>query len=603
MISKPLRKTLIFSGIVIGVILLAIAGGVIYLETNAEKIAEDLLLKEYQGSEISKVYEITYDNIRIGLLSGNLKIKNLSITPRVSFYEADDTLRLKYPQLFDLKLPSLTITGIDENFSLSLKHISLEKIVVSRPEIVLINHLTKAEKKRAKALKAQQTKPKKPDQSQVQTYALQSFELKRGNFIYYDHKKQTRVLAAGKINLSIADLVVEGSPDAAALLKILQEQVQISIGDFSYPTPDGMYDIRVGEVQKNHGDSSLNISGFELLPRYKKREFGHKVGKQTDRMQIAVDKISIQGFDAQKYLQDQEIFIGGIVIEGLYLNAFRDKNVPFDFDRYPKMPQQALAHLDMPLDIRKVLIRDSEVLYEQFDAEATEAGKVPIKDLYATIVNVSNIPEQINQHGPMTWDLKAKFFDATGLDVRIEFSENIHTPDFTFSGSMEQMDMTAFNQMIEPTEYLRIESGVIQSMDFEATANGEYVEGEMMMLYHDLKISGLRKVSKKEKDEMGFFSALANVVIRQFNPPKNSEDEPVSSAIFFVRNKHKGIFNYLAKGLISGIKSTILPSISSPKKRYQREVEKEEKKSARELQKEERQKKRAAKKEARENKK
>ncbi len=590
--SKTLRKTLIVSGIVIIAIVLAIVGGLIYLDKNAGKIAENFLQKEYQGSEFSKVYEIKYDNISIGLFSGNLKIKNLSIAPRPSFYEADDTLRLKYPHLFDIKLPSLSITGIDENFSLSLKNISLESIVMSRPEIILIDHLTIAKKKQAKALRAQHTKQNKPDQSQEQSYALQSFELKRGSFSYYDHKKQLQVLAAGKINLRIDDLLVEGSPDEAALLNIFKEQVQISIGDFFYPTPKGMYDIRVEDVQKNPGDSSLNITGFELVPNYKKKEFGHKVGKQTDRLQIKVDNILIGGLDFEKYLQEQEVYINRIVITGLFLNAFRDKNVPFNYNRFPKMPQQALAGMEVPLDIRKILVKDSEVLYEQLNEGAGRTGQVPIKKLYATLANVSNIPEQIREFGPMSWDVRTNIFGASTLDVKFQFDENIRKPDFSISGSLQQMNMTAFNQMTEHTEYIRIEEGMIQSMDFEATANGEYMEGELFMLYSDLKIKGLRKAAKKEKEEMGLLSAMANMVIRQFNPPKNKRDEPVSSQIFFVRDKNKGIFNYLAKGIISGIKATILPSVSSPKKRYEKRIEKESKKEARQKKREEKKKKR-----------
>lgn len=590
--SKTIRKILIISGIVILGILLVLAGGLIYLDRNAEKIVEDLLEKEYKGSEISHVYEIKYDNIHIGLFSGNLKIKNLKITPRPAFYEADDTLRLKYPELFDVYLPSVSITGIDENFSLSPERISLDEIRMIRPEITLIDHLTSAEKKQAKAIKANRKTKKKTGEAKVKKYSLKSFVLSRGSFGLFDHKKQSAILGAGDININIRDLTVEGLPDKESLLNILQEHVKISVGDFSYPTPDGMYEIRVGEVQKKPGEPTISISNFELIPGFDKMEFGVKAGKQTDRMQIEIDHITVENFDARKYMMDQEVFIGRIVIDGLYLNAFRDKNVPFDYDRYPKMPQQSLASLNLPLDIREVLIKDSEVLYEQVNKDATDPGKVPIKNLYATLVDVSNIPGQIRKFGPMFWDVKANFFNAASLELQVEFTENIHEPDFTFSGTMEQMDMTAFNQMIEPTEYLRIESGVINSMDFEASANSEYVEGELMMLYSDLKIKGLRKVTKKERDEMGFFSALANVVIRQFNPPKNKEGEPVSSQIFFVRDKNKGIFNYLAKGLISGIKATILPSVSSPKKRFEKQVERKDRKDEKQERKEQRRKKR-----------
>jgi hypothetical protein len=595
--SNTLRKVLIIFGVIILLVVLTLGGALIYLNRNADAIAADFLKKEYEGSELSQVYDISYGDISVGLISGSFKISQLNVSPKESFFTSHDSLRLKYSTLFRVHIPSLKITGLDENFSLSLSEINLERILVSSPSITLIDHLTAAEKEIAASIKRSQKQKAKEGEGKIQQFNLRNFEIRNGSFSYFDRKKQAEVVAAGSINVAYEDVSIAFAGEMETLVSRTVKDSRISVGKIKYPVPNGFYVIEVGEIVNLSGSHDFSIIDFELIPQYDKMDFGKVFGKQTDRMQISLREIAVKGFDFEKFLNEDQIFIDHILVDGLYLNAFRDKNIPFDYTRFPKMPQQSLAELKTPLDIREIKITNSEVLYEQLGVEGIEPGQVPIKAINGSIRNVSNIAAQIEKHGPMVWEIDANFFAEGQLHLMVEFTEDLSQPDFSFSGSMQQMDMKNFNQMIEHTEYIRIDSGMIQSMTFEAVANSEFVDGELLMEYENLKIAGLRRVSKKEKDELGFFSAIANVVIRQFNPAKKHEGEPMVSEIFYERDKNKGIFNYLSKGLISGIKSTILPSISSPRKHYEKKIEKEEKKSAREQRKEERQKRREEKKE------
>lgn len=596
--SKTLRKVLIISGVIILFILIVAVGGLIYLNHNADKIAGDLLAKEYAGTEISRVYNISYDDISIGLFSGRVHISNLKVSPKDTFYEAHDSLRLKYPVLFDVAVPRLSITGIDENFSLSLEEISLEGISISGPSITIINHLSKADKEKARTRKAQKQKNATAGDVKIKRLLLQAFEINKGSFSYFDRQTQKELVSAGTIRVESESLDIAIADDMQAVFHKVIKASRFSIGKISYPTADGFYVLKVGDLVNNSDSFDLSLLDFELIPQYDKMEFGKKYGSQTDRLEIRLRELKVSDFDVKRFLNEGRIYIGQVAVNGFSLSAFRDKNVPSDASRFPRMPQQSLAELSIPLDIREVSITDSEVVYEQMVVDGTIPGRIPINHINGSVVNISNTQQDIEANGPMRWDLEGDIFGEGKLRLAVEFTEWIQQPDFSFSGSVEEMDMKVFNQMIEHTDYLRIESGIIQSMSFDASANSEYVEGELLMLYDNLKITGLRKVSKKEKEELGLLSALANVVIRQFNPSKNKDGEPVKSQIFFERNKNKGIFNYLARGVISGIKSTILPSISSPKKRYIKAVEKEDKKSEREQRKEERQKKRAARKAA-----
>lgn len=585
-------KVLKIIGIILALVILITAGGLIYLDRNVEKIAEGFLEKEFKKSELSKVYEISYSNVKISLLSGKIIFEDLIISPRDSFFTAPVELRFKYLLVYKIEIPEFSVSGLTENFYLNLEEIVLEEIKFNNPVITMIDHLTVDEKKLAKAQAESIVADSAQKKKELGAFSLSGFSVKNGNFKFFSKIKNKTIVKAGKINIEIINLKLSPGQIVQTLVTETFEAAYLSFGEVSYPLENGFYTVEVDEVLNNVGERKIILNGLKLKPQFDKSEFGKKFGKQTDRIDLAVSAIEIDGFDPEKLIFENEINIKNILIDELVLNAYRDKNVPFDYSHFPKYPQQSLAALNMGLNIKKIEIKNSSVLYEQLAEDADIPGEVPISNLYATITNVSNITNVIREKGPMNWDIQANFFEAGLLELEVLFTKNIDSPDFSFKGKMGEMDMKAFNSMIENTENLRIDHGIINSMTFKAVANEDFAEGELVLKYDSLRITGLKKISEKEKEELGFLSALANVVIRSFNPSKKSSEEPEPVTIFFERDKNKGIFNYLAKSIISGIKVTIVPGIGSDKKRYEKGKDKEERRESKLNRKEERKQKR-----------
>ena len=145
---------------------------------------------------------------------------------------------------------------------------------------------------------------------------------------------------------------------------------------------------------------------------------------------------------------------------------------------------------------------------------------------------------------------------------------------------------------VRQIEKIRIEEGHINKMEFNADADRDYSTGTMVLNYDDLKLSFLKNDAKSGHEDLGLLSSLANVVIRSFNPAKNSNNSAEPAEIFFERDKNKSIFNYMAKSMISGIKSTVIPGFNMTEEKYKRQQEREDKKDARQERREERRNKR-----------
>ena len=401
------------------------------------------------------------------------------------------------------------------------------------------------------------------------------FVINKGKFVFYNHVEQKNIFDAGVINVDIKNILLQPGHLVKTILNRSFDESLIQIQDLHYPLAGGFYDIQLGEIDVVFEDGGLTLHDFALIPKYSKEEFGKEFGKQTDRFDVKVKKIEVVDLNIGKLLLEDGIEISKITLSGIDANIYRDKNIPFDFSKFPKFPHQSLGQIKGYLDIGVVKIEKSKLLYEELATGSDTPGTVPISDMYASIYNVTNSKGVINNNGPLKWDMQAKLFDVGGLSLIVDFPKDFNENSFSFSGKKGEMDMLAFNQITVPNEHLKIEKGTIKSMEFSARANNDFSTGSMVMNYSDLKIDILKGDKKEKQKKLGLVSSLANVVIRSFNPGRKGDKEPEPAEIFFERDKNKSIFNYLAKSLISGIKGSIIPGFGMTLEKYEKQKEKE----------------------------
>jgi hypothetical protein len=549
-----MRKFLKALGIILAILFVVIVGVLIYINYNAESIANKMLTKYYQEQPISKVYAISYSDIKLDLLSASVVFLDLKIKPRQSFFDGSDSLRFQHPVVFDAEIKKLSVNGLARNLSLNLKKIHLGTIRISEPHIIMIEHLTDAEKQAAKEMqKSQKTDTASSDQK-IKGITIHRFTLTDGSFSRMLRLQNLESASVGDIDITIRKIDLPFDKIAETLAADAFARTEIHLGAITYQLPKGFYQLKAADVSIKGGNSIIAIKNAELIPLFDKKEFGRKVGYQTDRIEIQVAELEIRDFDLGNFVASDTLHIRNIIIDEAELVAYRDKNVPFDHSRRPKLPQQMLAALPFPLDIEKVEVRNADIYYQQLDPCADAVGEVPIERLYGTVYNVTNIPAVISRRGAMMWDVQAVYFDGGKMKVEIMFPKNIQSADFSFTASMGPMPADGFNQFVVPTQGAKVEEGTINSLWLTADAGSESATGQMVLNYANLKVALLKDKSDKSQNKNKVLSLLANVVIKSSN--QNPAD---TAAMYFERDKEKAIFNYLVKTVMSGLKATVLP--------------------------------------------
>ena len=571
-----MRKFFKVFGIILLILLAIIAGALIYINYNAESIADRLLTKYYQEQPVSKVYEISYRDINLDLWSASVVFHDLKIKPLQSFFDGSDSIRFRHPVVFDAQIEKLAVNGLARNLSFNLKKIHFGTIRISGPHIVMIEHLTDAEKQTAKELQNAQHADTSSSDKNIKGIAIRRFILSGGSFSRMLRTQNLETLAVADIDINIRKIDLPFGKVAETLAADAFARTEVHLREINYKLPKGFYEIVIQKVDISGTDSLITLSELQLIPQYDKKEFGKKMGYQTDRMELNVPTLEIRDFDLARFVATDTVHVRNIVIAEASLVAYRDKNVPFDHSRRPKLPQQMLAALPLPVDIEKVEVKNASILYQQLDPYADAPGEVPITRLYGTIYNVTNIRPVISRRGAMMWDVQAIFFGDGKMKVEITFPANLHCADFSFNASMGSMPAVGFNQMIVPTEGVKIEQGTINSLWLRADAGEESAAGPMVLNYANLKVAVLKDNPEKSEDKSGLLSLLANIVINSSN--QNPAD---TATMYFERDKERSIFNYLAKTVVSGLKATVLPGRQNEDKKAQRTERREERKARR----------------------
>jgi hypothetical protein len=568
--------------IVLAVLLIVviIAGIVIYLERNAGKLAGNYLQDRFAQTELSHVYEIEYKSLRVGLFSGKVNLKGLKMKPVSTFFTPNNPLRMKYPVVFEIEVNKLVISGVTGNLSLDLNEISLDGIEIFQPSVKMIEHLTEKEKQLAGSESASQKSDPIGKTESLPHTLLSLFSINDGRFEIFDKQLNRSVLTVERIIVSGHDLDLQTDDVDLANVVSSFDGLNVSLGDITYPTSDGFYMIKLAGLDLKTKVSEISASGFDLVPQYDKQEFGKKFGRQTDRFDLKIKNIGIEKIDFQKLLNDNQLWIEQIKIGDVHFDIYRDKNIARDLSVFPKLPHQVLAGLDMGVNVEKIMISSAHIIYQEVADGETEPGVVMISNGRAEVLNALNIASAQHVEKIMQWKINGDLYDQGTFDVAVGFSADHESGEFSFSGRVDEMDMDAFNQILVPNEYIRIDDGKIVSNQFQVDAGADYSTGTMNFQYEDLKVVFLKEKKNHEMKDRSFYSALANTGLRFLN--LDQQETPADTAyIYFERDKNKSIFNYMVKSLLSGVKATVIPGQNlTPEKRLKKQ-EREERRQKR----------------------
>jgi hypothetical protein len=327
------------------------------------------------------------------------------------------------------------------------------------------------------------------------------------------------------------------------------ENIEIRLKNYTFQLPDKIHTLKAKSIYLSIKDSLLRAENVDFVPSLDKNAFSKQRQFKTVWLFPKIQKLSLHKFDFYSLLHHEELKMRNLEVDSVKFEIYRDRGLPDLPDYLPPMPQDLLRELPFFVKIDSIKIKNADIVYEEQLPAKSKAGRLTFEKTNIDLVSLTNHPDSLKSYlyQPI---LKANTYvmgqGKLNLEARFFMSDpkNLHF----LKGNIGEMDMRAFNEMLEYVFPVRITSGFIRNGSFDLKLNYKHAKGSMLLRYNDLKVEVINRK---------FASFVANsFVVTNHNPARRFV--PLRTGeIKTRRNLSRSIFSYWGYSVLNGFKTSI----------------------------------------------
>ncbi len=497
------------------------------------------------------LYSIHYDSLFIDELSGILHVKNIKIIPDTDVYNQLVKGKKNPSVLLRLSIPSLDIIRLQTPKALLSKQIDGNKIEISNADIELdLNNFLKD---------SSTYNPAKDITKELLGKFLHikidSVRINNSNLLVKNIPSGNEVCKIVNASFLLTDLLIDSVSKNDTSRILFSKNINVDCDKIVLSSKIKDYHFDIEKIKFASSNNTLHIGSFKIIPRLPEAKFESVWPVQRDRYDFVMDDIVLENINRQSMMQ-KIIEADNLIINKSSFKIYRDLSYPRDtLSRLGKYPQQMLVKIPVQFLLRKITFVKSFIEYKEKNPKSDSAGKVQFYDVQATMNNVTNISKEIKKNNESVLVFNSKFLNKAAIHAKLIMFLNNPKGKFSIAGNIGAMDATALNPLTKPMGLAKIESGKINSVDFNFMGNDSATDGKLTILYDDMKVSLLKKNDEENKYTKKFLPSLfASALIKKSNPEKNQP--PRVADVHFKRNMNKSFFNLLWKSIFTGIKES-----------------------------------------------
>jgi hypothetical protein len=594
--SSRKYKLLKWTGGIVAVLIVLLVSASLYISAKwkpfiTKKIKEGV----YESSQ--HLYKLDFNDLHVNVLSGSVTIDSLKLRPDTAVYNQMQKIKRAPLHIYNIKMARLRLTRIGFFTAYRKKRINMNAIILDHASINMIHHKVSPFQDTSKVEKTLYDQISKT----LKSIHVRSLKVLDADFDYLEGETGRKVHSVKHLNIDVADILVDSLSKQDTTRFYYTKSVRFQIAGYKSITKDKMYTLKVDSVSGSANKGQVSIKGFKMIPMYPEIPFSRNYATQKDRYDLSVNSIQIQGLDFARINSEGLVHAQALSIGNGKIKIFKNKEIrPETRVKNEKFPQLSLQNVELPLTVRRVLLKNIDVNYSEYNPIPEKRGTLIIENMRGKLLNVSNDVLQINRHPHLIAHLRMRINKAANLDIKLNFDLKAKDGAFTYQGNIGSFDMRALNPVAVALGMVAIKSGQVQKIDFNVRANKAGAKGSLRMYYKDLKVTLLKEGEDGgPMKKKGLFSFLANtLLIIDSNPTK---DKPLRvGEINYKRLPTSSFFSLIWSGVFSGIRESVgLRGVISkpPIKAFQKVLEKQAERKERRQEK--RQKKRQEKQEER----
>ena len=551
--KKLFHKSKVFY-ISLFLILLLLAAGLVFWRNYKYNLVNKKLDYLVTGKS-NGLYQLNYKNLVIDVVLGNISAENIEMIPDSLVYQKLTELKTAPENLFYIRIPKLTISGVKTPKALLNKEISTHIVKIENAEIEIQSGNESKEKKTGFSSKM------RADLYQLLLSKLTSIQ---ADSIILDNAKITLVdLKSGDVrcradgfSLRFSDVEVDSLTQNDSGRVLFSKNLSIHCNQFELPLKNRIYKFMVSGLDYSTITDHLHTDLINWKPLLSETDFSNSNKFAKDRLDIRIGSLDIWQIKLQELI-NQELIADSVQISDASFRIFRNKSFPHDsVDRTHDFPQEAIMRLPVQIHINKILVKDSYVEYKEKNDISDSSGKVSFFKVQAVLNNVTNMLSSIKLNNQMSLYFKSSFLDQAAFNAHIVMRLNDRNGNFQMDARLEELSAPSLNMLLKPMALAELNKGKITGLSYHLDATNLIAKGKLKLTYDNLSLKLLKKDDDKNKYKTKFLPTLATGFILKEANPQNGKMR--LGNINYTRDTHTSVFNLMWKSLFACIKQVAL---------------------------------------------
>jgi hypothetical protein len=475
----------------LGVILVLIIAGSVFLYYNLNRILTDALNKSFNKNIASDVYELKFEKLSVNFLAGDVKVYNVKLQPREKPLQ-------DYPYInssFRLTTQKMILKNVEIMTLIKTEKLILDKIEITEPEVEL-----KIEDKLPIFLPFKDTtdvQTKKSNKKSIESFFLKEFDMIDASFHVTNSAKE-REFNIRKLSISLSDVMIDqqAGKDLVSYRNfglsmgeftgdLQQKSRHISFKDFKInidslrveqtldtsiyhfadfstglkdldiQTADSLFRLTVQSFDLSYKDRSIKLSDVSFKPNVSEATMQARFKYQNTQFSGTVGTLNLLGVNFDSLIYRKKIFINEVVLDKVSASIFKDKSKPVDPNKFPEYLGQSIKAIPSPVLIKKV----SGTNINLVNRERNPDGSYATANINRASVDVKNITN-LSSNDVLMLNANAYIENKAHFNLSLGFS--YVEPRFSFDGRIEKFNLPGLNPLVEaytPGKYSQRSAG------------------------------------------------------------------------------------------------------------------------------------------------
>jgi hypothetical protein len=587
-IPPPKGKWPVLRTILISVLLIVTLAGV-YFYNNFNRLLSEALLKSFNSSIASEVYELKFENLRVNLIDRSIRVFNVTLLPR------EKPLH-KYPYInssFRLSTDEILLDSVHLRTLLQENKLNVKKISIIRPTIEAIlrgkRHIMLPFKDSTAV--DQDSTSATENKNALKSFNLKEFRLEEAAFHIVNTSKQ-REFRIDNFSVSLQDLLISQQPGEYStsfnrvLLTLgrltgnLQQDVfrslefkafnvgvdslemkltldtllyrfrdfSMGLNELDVQTADSLFHLTMQSFAVSYKVKSIKLNEVSFKPNVSHAVLQRKYRHQHTEFSGTIGSLAVNRINFDSLLYAKKLFIDEVIIDQVKASIYKDKAKPMDSSRFPAYLGQTISKIRLPLMIKHIKATHLHLENTERKTDSTLA-KVNITRATVDVKNITNLSPNSNL------EMKADAYINDKAHFKAGLTFYYSKPQFDFEGTVDQFKLPDLNPLIQAYTPAKINKGIADEITFSGVATEKKATGTMKFLYHGLEID--LELQEKAKWKSAIIAFASNTATDSSNPP--TADLPPKVVQFGItRDMNKGFINVVIKSLLNGLKETMI---------------------------------------------